>query len=105
MAIVNAKANDLAELVAEDFVIVDFYSTTCAPCKMFARILEDLDTEIPFLSIVKVNISEYPELAKDYDIKAVPTILFFKDGEIAERYLGVLGYTQMKEHIAQYMYG
>ena len=44
----QANSENFESLVQDGFVIVDFYGTTCVPCKLFARILEDLDTEIPF---------------------------------------------------------
>ena len=51
----QANSENFESLVQDGFVIVDFYGTTCVPCKLFARILEDLDAEIPFLNIVKLN--------------------------------------------------
>ena len=54
----QANSENFESLVQDGFVIVDFYGTTCVPCKLFARILEDLDTEIPFLNIVKLNTTD-----------------------------------------------
>lgn len=103
MAITYAANETYEELVKEDFVIVDFYSATCAPCKMFSKILEDLEAEIPFLKIVKVNTTDYPELGEKNDVRAVPTILFFKDGEIVCRNVGIMTAEAVKEVMAQYM--
>ncbi len=55
MAIQYATENNLEELIGEEFAIVDFYSETCVPCKMFAKILEDISNEIPFINIIKVT--------------------------------------------------
>ena len=52
MAIQNADKTNFKELIGEDFVIADFYGTTCVPCKLFSKILEDIEAEIPFLNIV-----------------------------------------------------
>lgn len=104
MAIQHAMDNTFKDMINEDFVIVDFYGTTCVPCKMFAKILEKLDGEIPFTNIVKVNIDECPELKAEYRIQAVPTVMFFKEGECVENHLGVLSYDQVKERISEYMY-
>ncbi len=56
----QANSENFESLVQDGFVIVDFYGTTCVPCKLFARILEDLDDEIPFLNIVKLNTTDNP---------------------------------------------
>ena len=77
---------------------------TCVPCKLFARILEDLDTEIPFLNIVKLNTTENPGLAEQYGIRAVPTVQFYKDGKLVHSQVGVMQPQQVKDVIARYMY-
>jgi thioredoxin 1 len=104
MAINYATDNNYEELINEDFVIVDFYSTTCVPCKLFSKVLEGLEAEIPFLNIVKVNTTDYPKLRHDNNIEAVPTIIFFKDGKQVDRHLGFMTADQVKEITAQYMY-
>ncbi len=92
------------KLTGEGFVIVDFYSTTCGPCRILARILEDLEAEIPFLDIVKVNITDSPELADAFSIGAVPVVRFYKDGVPVKTHLGVMQTEQIKEVISEYMY-
>lgn len=67
----QANSENFESLVQDGFVIVDFYGTTCVPCKLFARILEDLDTEIPFLNIVKLNTTDNPQLAAQYHINII----------------------------------
>ena len=71
MSISIATTEAYAELTAKGFTIVDFYSTTCVPCKMLSRILEDLVLDYPFLNIVKVNITDNPKLGVDHQIEAV----------------------------------
>ena len=51
----TADKSNFNDLIQGDFVVADFYGTTCVPCKLFSRILEDLEAEIPFLNIVKLN--------------------------------------------------
>lgn len=104
MAITLAANHTYDTLIREDFVIVDFYSTTCVPCRMFSSILEDLEAELPFMNVVKVNITDYPELGEANNIQAVPTVLFYKDGNLLERHLGVIAYDDLKQKISEYMY-
>ena len=98
------NAETFQELTKGEFVLVDFYSTTCGPCRILSRILEDLEAEIPFLDIVKVNITDCPALADTYQISAVPVIHFYKDGELVWSHLGVMQADQIKEVISEYMY-
>ena len=99
-----ADKDNFESLIQTDFVIVDFFGTTCGPCKAFSRILEDLDAEIPFLNIVKLNTTDNLELAERYGIRAVPTVHFYKDGKLVESHVGVMQPQQIKDVIARYMY-
>lgn len=104
MAIQNADQSNFKDLIKEDLVIVDFYGTTCMPCKLFSKILEDIEAEIPFLNIVKLNTTENPELAAEYQITAVPTVHFYKDGQLVDSHLGVMQPQEVKDVVAKYMY-
>ena len=99
-----ATYDNYNELLAEGFTIVDFYSETCGPCKLFSKILEEITYELPFVNIVKVNTTNYPLLGSQNEIEAVPTIFFVKDGEILERVVGVIDQDEVMEKIGQYYY-
>ncbi|HEY8365031.1 MAG TPA: thioredoxin family protein [Haloplasmataceae bacterium] len=102
--IIYAEENNLNELIKEGFSLVDFYSETCGPCKMLAEFLIRLDSELPFINIIKVNTTKYPNYSDEYQIHAVPTLFFIKDGNLCERHLGLLTTEQLKTKIAQYLY-
>lgn len=104
MAIQMADKTNFKDLIAEDFAIVDFYGTTCVPCKLFSRILEDIEAEIPFLNIVKLNTTDNPEIAQEYQITGVPTVHFYKDGQLVDSHVGVMQPQAIKDVIARYMY-
>jgi thioredoxin 1 len=71
-------------------VLVDFWAEWCGPCKMVAPILDDLATEYEGkVKIAKVNIDEFQGLATKYGIRAIPTLLVFKDGEVADQIVGL----------------
>lgn len=70
-------------------VLVDFYSDQCGPCRMLAPYLEQIAGEFSGCAkIVKVNVSEQPELATYFGIQAVPTLILFEDGRIVHRMVG-----------------
>ena len=70
--------------------IVDFYSDTCVPCKRMSPVLAALEGQYPeALYAVKVNVAYEKELVEKYEIRSTPTFLFFKNGQIVERFSGV----------------
>lgn len=104
MAIQIANEENFAELIKEGFVIVDFYGATCVPCKAFSQILEDLEAQIPFVNIVKLCTTDYPVIARQNRVMAVPTIHFYKDGQLMEKHVGVMEEEDLKDKIAEYLY-
>lgn len=104
MAIQYATAENFDELVQQDFVIVDFFSDHCGPCKVFSKILEDIAAEMPFVNIVKVNTTAEPALGERFEIHAVPTVHFYRNGEFAESYLGVILADKLREMISGYLF-
>lgn len=104
MSINRATTETYHELVKEGFCIVDFFTTTCVPCKMLSRILEDLTMDYPFLNIVKVNTTDYPALGKEFNIEAVPTVKFYKDGVERETVVGLMDEEEIVDMISQLYY-
>ena len=69
-------------------VVVDFFATWCGPCRMLVPILEELEEELDDVKIVTLNIDDAEDIAADYDIMSVPTLLLFKDGEVVSTCVG-----------------
>lgn len=78
-------------------VLVDFWAEWCGPCKMLAPILDELAEEYSGkVRIAKVNIDEYQELAAQYGIRSIPTLLLFKQGQVAEQLVGLRSKKDLK---------
>ena len=87
---INEKEFNMEVLKEEGIVVVDFFATWCAPCKMLAPVLEDVQEEMKNVKIVKVDIDENPNVASEYKVKNIPTIKVFKNGEEITTNVGVL---------------
>ena len=78
-------------------VLVDFWAEWCGPCKMIAPVLDELATEYGGkIKIAKVNIDENQNLAAQYRVTAIPTLLVFKDGQVLEQMVGAKSKRDLK---------
>ena len=89
---IELTADNFAEEVLESEVpvLVDFWAEWCPPCRAIAPAIEALAEEFDGQAkVAKVDVDQYPELSSQYDISAIPALLFFKDGELVDRATGV----------------
>jgi thioredoxin 1 len=83
-------------------VVVDFYAEWCNPCLQIASILEELELENNnSYRIGKYNVDENKDYAIEWGVRGIPTILFFVDGELVERLVGVMSKTELVEKIQE----
>jgi len=81
-------------------VLVDFWAEWCGPCKMIAPILEEVATEFDGkLTVGKLNVDENNETPPKYGIRGIPTLLLFKNGNVAATKVGALSKTQLTEFL------
>ncbi len=90
MAKVFTKDNFQAEVISSDKpVLVDFWAEWCGPCKMISPLIDKVAEEVgDAAAIGKVNVDDQQELAREYGIQSIPTLLFFKNGEIKDKIVG-----------------
>lgn len=89
MVQVIKSASEFKEAVAADSLsVVDFFATWCGPCKMIAPLLEKFSQEYSTANFYKVDVDELSEVAQQNEISSMPTILFFKKGEVVGKVIG-----------------
>src|SRR6476469_4570908 len=99
---VKKQFNSFEDLLsgADVPVLVDFYATWCGPCQMMAPILEQVNTQMnDRLMVVKIDTDNYPDLATNYQIHALPTLVLFKNGQPVERIEGVVPADKLIQHL------
>ena len=89
MSAINVTNTNFGEIIkSEKPVLLDFYASWCGPCRMVLPIVDEIARENPQLSVVKVNVDEHPQLAEQFDVMSVPTLIVMKNGQVTNRATG-----------------
>jgi thioredoxin 1 len=80
-------------------VLVDFWAPWCGPCRIIAPHLEELDNERDDLTVVKMNVDENPQTAAKYGIMSIPTLILFKNGEVAKQVVGAMPKARLQQEL------
>lgn len=94
---------NFVEVTKDGLVLIDFWAEWCGPCRMQAPILEQLAEEVhgDELKIVKMDVDENPNTARQFGIMSIPTLMFKKDGEVVKQIAGVHTKDQLKAIVAE----
>ena len=92
MSVMHITKANYDELVknSDKPVLLDFWAPWCGPCRMVGPIVEEIAQEREDIAVGKINVDEEPELAGQYEVSSIPTLIVFRDGKAARRSVGVL---------------
>lgn len=92
MSVLHVNRESFEKIIAQDgkTVLVDFWATWCGPCRMIAPVLEEVAKERPDITVCKVDVDEERELALEYNVSSIPTLLVFRDGKVVNQSIGAV---------------
>ena len=100
MALTITDANFSEFLASDKPLVVDFWATWCGPCKMMGPIVESLAEKFDGqVNIGKLNVDENDETCDAFGIRSIPTLIFFKNGEVVDRVVGVIPQNELEARI------
>jgi len=99
--IVNSASFD--KYISKGVVVVDFWATWCAPCRIQGPIIEDLSKDMKKVKFAKLDVDKNRQIAMKYGIRAIPTLIIFKDGKVAEKLIGLHQKEALKEKIIKHL--
>ena len=90
MSALHITKNNFKEdvLNSDKLVLIDFWASWCGPCRMVGPIIDEIAAERPDVKVCKVNVDEEPELASEFHIMSIPTLVVMKDGQVLRQSMG-----------------
>lgn len=98
--VLHVNTQEFNDVISQnEVVLVDFFATWCGPCKMLAPSIEKLANEHTEAKVVKVDVDQDPDLAMQYQVQSIPTLIAFKNGQPVDRKMGFMPYEALESMI------
>jgi thioredoxin 1 len=104
MAVTELKDEEWKKFSQADYAVIDCFGDNCAACVMLAPVFDALANELTGIAFGRVNISVYPEIADLHGVNAMPTLLFFRKGELVHQAIGSMEREELLGHVAKLLY-
>ncbi len=104
MAIKELTSELFHDFVKDEYAVVDCYGEFCAACVMLEPIYDEVATMLSGVSFGRINLSFNPDIAQEFEIDAMPTILFFRNGELVNQVVGCVEQEELLEVLSQLLY-
>ena len=89
------------ELIEKGTVLIDFYADWCGPCKMLLPIIEDFSKGHEEITIIKVNVDKYPDIAQKYGVMTIPTLILYKDNKLVKKQVGFISLDALEKWVSE----
>jgi thioredoxin 1 len=99
MSVMELNVANFDETTAKGVVLVDFWAPWCGPCRMLGPTIEELSNSADGYVVGKLNVDDNPDIAEKFDIRSIPTIMIFKNGQVAETMVGLASKTVLLQKI------
>ncbi len=102
--VLDLDADSFDQVIAEGVVLVDFWATWCAPCRIQNPIIDELGKAMHEVAqITKLDVDDHGPIAARFGVRSIPTLIIFKDGEVVERFMGVQQKETLRTAIEKYL--
>ena len=91
------NSDEFKEVIKEGKVVVDLFATWCGPCKMLSPILDEISEEITTTKFFKIDVDDNEDVAREYNVMSIPTVLVFENGNLVNTIVGLKG----KEYLVE----
>lgn len=92
------------EFIKKGVVLIDFHAHWCMPCVMMSPIVDAVSKKLKRkIKVGKINVDEAHELAQKYNVRSIPTFIIFKDGKVAEQFVGAVSRGELEKRIKKYL--
>jgi len=95
------NSEEFKEVIKEGKVVVDFFATWCGPCKMLSPVMDNIANDLQDVKFFKVDVDKNEDIAREYGIMSIPTIIVFKNGEIVNTLVGLRSKDELLEFIKE----
>ena len=86
---------EFKEAIKEGRVVVDFFATWCGPCKMLSPVMDEISNELSDINFYKVDVDKNEDIAREYGIMSIPTIIIFENGKVVNSLVGLRSKTEL----------
>ena len=93
------SVDEFRKEVNEGSVLVDFFATWCGPCQMLSPVIEELDKQVN-IKVLKIDVDEVSDLAREFRVMSIPTLIVFKNGKMTKKDLGYMPIERLKALIS-----
>lgn len=93
------SVDEFRKEINEGTVLVDFFATWCGPCQMLSPVIEELDKQVN-IKVLKIDVDEVSDLAREFRVMSIPTLIVFKNGKMTKKELGYMPIERLKALIS-----